>query len=525
MNARISTKKKIKVLVVTPEITYLPAGMGNIANKLSAKAGGMADVSASLVAALFNRGVDVHVALPHYRRLFHVEVADLLDAKLEKYNRSLHRDDGRNERRIHLAEDRTFYYRDQVYPNYSEDSMNMSLVFQREVINNIIPNVQPDLIHCNDWMTGLIPAYARRLGIPTLFTVHNIHTQETTLENIENHGIDTALFWQMLYFMRQPLNYEESRTANKVDLLTSGIFGAHFINTVSPTFLKEMVDGYHPNILPQIRGEISNKYHAGCAKGILNAPDPDYNPATDTSLTANYTAADHAEKKRINKVEFQKRTGLFQNPDSPLFFWPSRLDPVQKGPQILAEILYGMVHDYWDSGLQVAFVANGAYYQHFVEIVKMHGFDDRVAVCNFNEELSRQGFAASDFILMPSSFEPCGLPQMIGPIYGSLPIVYDTGGLHDTVCDLDLEAGTGNGFVFRNHDACGLRWAVDQAMKFHWLDPSLREKHVARIMTEALNTFNNDNTADEYVRIYEQMLKRPLIKDFTALHSPNGSRF
>ena len=86
MSGHNSTKKKTKVLIVTPEITYLPPGMGNIANKLSAKAGGMADVSASLVASLFSRGVDVHVALPHYRRLFHVEIADLLDAKLEKYN-------------------------------------------------------------------------------------------------------------------------------------------------------------------------------------------------------------------------------------------------------------------------------------------------------------------------------------------------------------------------------------------------------------------------------------------------------
>lgn len=520
MTDSISTKKKIKVLVVTPEITYLPPGMGNIANKLSAKAGGMADVSASLVAALFNRGVDVHVALPHYRRLFHVEVADLLDAKLEKYNTSLHKD-GRTEQRIHLAEDRTFYYRDQVYPSYSDDSMNMSLVFQREVINNIIPSVQPDLIHCNDWMTGLIPAYARRLGIPSLFTVHNIHTQETTLENIENHGIDTGVFWETLYFQRPPHNYEESRTSNKVDLLTSGIFGAHFINTVSPTFLHEMVDGYHDFIQPQIRREITNKFRAGCAKGILNAPDPDYNPQTDASLAANYTAADQAEKKKLNKVEFQRRTGLQVNPNAPLFFWPSRLDPIQKGPQLLTDILYQIVHDYWNSQLQVAVVANGAYFQYFDDIVRRHGFTERVAVCKFNEGLSRLGYAASDFILMPSSFEPCGLPQMIGPLYGSLPIVYDTGGLHDTVQHLDLGRGVGNGFVFRNHDSQGLRWAIDEAMRFYGMRANLRNEQITRIMNEALATFNNDNTADEYVRIYEQMLKRPLIKDFTALHTPD----
>lgn len=508
----VQPRKRLKVLIVTPEITYLPTGMGNIANKLSAKAGGMADVSASLVAALFSRGVDVHVALPHYRRLFHVDVADLLDAKLEKYNNSLHAEKN-GENRIHLAEDRAFYYRDQVYPSYSEESIKLSLVFQREVINNIIHTVNPDLIHCNDWMTGLIPAYARRCGIPTLFTVHNIHTMETTMADIEDHGIDTGVFWQHLYFKRPPINYEESRNSNKVDLMTSGIFAAHFINTVSPTFLREVVDGVHGFILPHIQQEIANKYHAGCAKGILNAPDPDYMPSIDDALVAKYGPSDHSDAKRRNKVEFQKLTGLEVDPEAPLFFWPSRLDPIQKGPQLLSDILYSIVHDYWPRKLQVAIVANGAWFEHFVNIVRMHNFGNRVAVYAFNEKLSRLGYAASDFILMPSRFEPCGLPQMIGPIYGSLPIVYDTGGLHDTVTHLDAGRGIGNGFIFRNHDNTGLRWAIDQAMAFHALSRPVRDAQISRIMTEALATFNNDNTADEYVRIYEQMLKRPLILD------------
>ncbi|MBQ6472755.1 MAG: glycogen/starch synthase [Victivallales bacterium] len=511
MNHKKQSKRKLKVLLVTPEITYVPAGMGDIAHKLSAKAGGMADVSASLVAALYQRGVDVHVALPHYRRLFHIEVADLLDAKLEKYQQSLHADND-GETRVHLAEDRTFYYRNQVYPSYAAESLNMSLVFQREVINNIIPQVKPDLIHCNDWMTGLIPGYARRLNIPTLLTVHNIHTQDTTLATVEDHGIDTALFWQDLYFKRQPINYEESRENNLIDLLTSGIFGAHFINTVSPTFLHEIVDGRHPFIAPQIQREMSNKYHAGCAKGILNAPDPDYMPETDQALVANYGPTAQAEKKRANKVEFQRRTGLIVNPDAPLFFWPSRLDPIQKGPQLLAQIMYSIIHDYWPRMLQVGIVGNGPYFQVFKDIVAMHGFQDRICVMPFQEDLSRLGYAGSDFILMPSSFEPCGLPQMIGPLYGSLPIVFNTGGLHDTVQHLDISKNSGNGFVFDYHDAQGLRWAIDQAMQFNSLIAPVKNAQIERIMQHARETFNNDRTADEYVKIYQQMLQRPLLQ-------------
>ena len=206
-------RRNPRILIVTPEITYLPAGMGNMDNHMTAKAGGLADVSASLVSALFNEGADVHVALPHYRKMFHVDVGNLIDKELMVYKAVL------PETRIHLAQDRLFYYRDTVYSSYSEDNPKLALAFQREIINNIIPTVRPDLIHCNDWMTGLIPAAARRLGIPCLFTVHNIHTQEVTLERIENTGIDAAEFWQNLYFMRQPYNYEETRSTNKVDLL------------------------------------------------------------------------------------------------------------------------------------------------------------------------------------------------------------------------------------------------------------------------------------------------------------------
>ena len=100
---------------------------------------------------------------------------------------------------------------------------------------------------------------------------------------------------------------------------------------------------------------------------------------------------------------------------------------------------------------------------------------------------------------------------MIGPIYGSLPIVYDTGGLHDTITHLDIGRNRGNGFVFENHDATGLRWAIDQAMLFNSLILTERNKQIVRIMNDAVSTFNNDNTADQYMKLYEQMLKRPLV--------------
>ena len=497
------TSKKPRILIVTPEITYLPDGMGNLAGKMSAKAGGMADVSASLTSALFELGADVHVALPHYRRMFHVETAQLVSEELRKYKSHL------SDERIHLAEDRCFYYRDTVYDR-GDGNVKLSLAFQREVINNIIPFVQPDLIHCNDWMTGLIPAAARRMGIPCLFTVHNIHTQKLNLAHIEDAGIDAAEFWMNLYYSYPPYNYEESRERNPIDLQASGCFAAHFINTVSPTFLTEIVNGWHSFIPDSIRNEIRNKFNAGCAVGILNAPDSSDNPAIDDKIPFKYGPDSHVEGKRQNKLALQHALGLEEDANKALFFWPSRLDPVQKGPQLLTDIAFRFLDRHPDA--QIAVIANGPYQQPFWDIREFHQLHGRVGVHNFEGRLSQLGFAASDFTLMPSLFEPCGLPQMQAPIYGSLAVAHNTGGLHDTVETLDANASRGNGFVFDTYDSNGLFWAMDRAMDFFHADAAVREREIRRIMTESLSRFNHRACAQEYINLYEKMLDRPLVQ-------------
>jgi starch synthase/alpha-amylase len=111
---------------------------------------------------------------------------------------------------------------------------------------------------------------------------------------------------------------------------------------------------------------------------------------------------------------------------------------------------------------------------------------------------------------MPSSFEPCGLPQMIAPIYGTLPVAHETGGICDTIAHLDVEQNAGNGFLFRNFDSNGLFWAVEQAMNFYNLPQNIKTKHIKRIMTESLSTFTHPNTARQYIKLYEKMLQRPI---------------
>ena len=497
--------KNPRVLIVTPEVTYLPDRMDHFSRHLTAKAGGLADVSAALINALFNEGADVHVALPDYRAIFHDRLAPFLERE-QRTIRNVMPDD-----RVHLAQDRAFFYLNRVYSAYGGENTKLALAFQREVINNVVPRVRPDLIHCNDWMTGLIPAMARRMGIPCLFTIHNIHTVKATLDHIEDRGIDAAYFWDHLYYEHFAPGYEAVRENIAIDFLTSGVFAAHFVNTVSPRFLEEIVGGAHDFVAWPLREQLANKHHADCAAGILNAPDPAFNPKTDSAIHRNYTPDTHASGKRANKRHLQKTLGLIADDGAPLFFWPSRLDPIQKGCQLLAELFYHSISTYWDLNLQMVFVANGEYQQIFRNIVNHHGFHDRVAVCDFNEDLEHLAYAAADFMLMPSKFEPCGLPQMIAPIYGALPVAHDTGGIHDTIVHLDAGRNTGNGFLFETYDTGGLHWAMTQAMDFFKLPAARKQRQVKRIMRHSAATFNHANTARQYIDLYEKMLERPLI--------------
>ncbi len=495
-----------RILLVTPEISYLPDAMGDVAPCVAAKAGGLADVSAALISALVSQGADIHVAMPNYRRMFNGNVFHLHESELRKYHEVL------PDARIHLAEDRIFYYRDQVYSNYHEEAMHIALAFQREVINHIIPTVRPDLIHCNDWMTGLIPAMARRRGIKSLFTVHNIHTRVVPLRWVEESGIDAAEFWMNLFFNGMPSHgYEQARADLSVDLLTSGIFSAHFINSVSPQFMSEIVAGEHAMVPDAVRAEIRNKHAAGCASGILNAPDATYDPATDPALVRTYGPGDFPTGKAENKRILQQSLGLAVNPTAPIFFWPSRLDPLQKGPQLLTDILHRTVSDYYESGLQVLVVADGPHQMWLHQIVRDFDLRNRVAVVRFDEKLSRLAYAGSDFLLMPSLFEPCGLPQMVAPIYGTLTVARATGGLADTVHPLNVAASVGNGFRFEHYDSAGLRWAIDQAMEFYALPWKVREREIRRIMRESKLEFCHDQVARRYMDRYEAMLARPLV--------------
>lgn len=495
-----SKRKKPIILIITPEITELPEGMGNAAHLITAKGGGLGDISAGLVSYLEKSNkYEIHIVLPKYDTKIKA-VSKLTNKEIEKLTVILSR------KGIHLVNDSAFSY---IHNPYDDDPVHLpvakSFALQRFVINNLLDFLQPDIVHCNDWMTGLIPAAAKAKGIKSLFTLHNIFTEKQTLYSIEKSGIRPLDFFEDLYFEKFPQNLKENwkkyyRT-NKVDFTSSGIFASDFFNTVSKTFLQELVDDYFSDIVPRpIYQVIKQKYNEGKAAGIQNAP----NERIDSLLLdgiVNFSSKDLPEKKAENKILFQKKMGLPNRADIPLFFWPNRLYD-QKGPDILVKNLEYFLNKY---DFQMAVVADG---DPKIEkkLIKLSRKYKKVAYHHFDDDLSNLGKVGSDFILMPSRYEPCGIPQMEALRFATLPLVRATGGLKDTVQQLDISANTGNGFLFEMADKYGLEYGIKSALDFYKIPETNKTEIKRRIMHEGYEKYNLKNTAKEYMTIYDKLI-------------------
>jgi len=482
-DSEVATRRPV-ILLVTPELNESEFLGRNGKKSPCVKAGGLGEATALLLDSLSDAGMEVHIAIPRYSKL----ISGVANAKSDN---------------LHLCEDGEFEHRRSVYDCAESRNLRAALAFQRHVIRHILPQVRPDVVHCHDWMTGLVPAAAAVMGIPSLFTVHNLHDNETTLAETEDAGIEAQHFWERLYYNEFPASYESSREHNPFSLLASGIICADETNTVSPGFLQELCEGIHGS--REVIGAIRAKASAGRTHGILNSLPSSLLPLNDRFLVARYDNTTHRAGKLANKAVLQSDFGLEQNPDAPIIFWPSRLDPHQKGCGLLAEILRQTVVDYWGLGLQFVFVADGIGRIELERIVADSGLERRVAIRSFSEQDSRMGYAASDFTLMPSSYEPCGLSQMIALRYGSIPIVHSTGGLRDTITPLDRE---GNGIIFENHNTSGLRWAIDEALRFYVLPDDERENTIAELMSTAANSYQPINMMARYLDVYNRILKR-----------------
>ena len=494
-----------RILVVTPEVTFVGHSMGSASQSISARAGGLGDICTAQIHALYEHGIDVHLALPNYRNVFKINAQQM--PGIDIHNRPCELP----ESHIHLAQDRSFYYHSKLFVATDRENIRIALAFQREVINRIIPEVQPDLIHCYDWMTGLIPAMARKNGIPCLFTLYRLGSPRLLLSTIEERGIDAASFWQHCFYARMPVDYQETRNTNPLDLMTSGVFAAGWATTLSQTFQNGLTDAWNHLAAPLLKNELQNKLRAGKLFAVAPAPDPSFNPATDRSLMRPYGPDSHSAGKSFNKLQLQETLNLRMDSAAPVCFWPTRLDGSRPGCRLMADTLPVILERYREQRLQVVFVADGDFQAHIRELISRLHARDRAAVCDFDARRYRLAYGGADFVFMPLQLDPCALPCKIGQRYGALPIAFDAGAIHDCVEHLDPAANGGTGFLFRHLDANGFLWAIAQAMAFYRQPREFRSSQVQRIMTDSLVRFDPGDTARQTIDLYARALDRLLV--------------
>jgi starch synthase len=228
----LSFSTRPQILFVTPEVIFIPDRSEHRIEYMTTHNGGFDNYLSELIVDLYSMGLNVHVVQPNYRLIFSATSREGVNKKAKKLPAEF----------VHLTEDRAFYYSGYPDSNSEWESIKISIAFQREVIHQIIPIVQPDLIHCHDWMTGLIPPVSKAYGIPCLFSFHTNHTAKCSLSDIEDMGIDTTDYWQYLYYDEFPNGYKQIRENNPADFLLSGVLAAKVVNNFTPACLMSNVE-------------------------------------------------------------------------------------------------------------------------------------------------------------------------------------------------------------------------------------------------------------------------------------------
>ena len=363
-----------------------------------------------------------------------------------------------------------------------------------EMVTRLSPDWTPDVLHCNDWHTGLIPAYAQAFyqenpairNAATVFTIHNLAYQgDFPREEFAKTGLSDALF-----------SVEGLEFYGKWTFLKGAAQFADRVNTVSVTYAREIQT---PEYGCGLDGLLRHKAAQGRLSGIVNGIDyEEHDPATDPRLPAPFSL-DKPEGKTRCKAALQTELGLPQNPEAVVIGLISRLAD-QKGFDLIHQIAEQML------ALPVQFALLGTgdpfYARYFTELQTR--FPDQVSVnIAFDTDLAQRIYAGSDLFLMPSRFEPCGLGQMFALRYGALPIVRATGGLADTVQDFDWNARpNGNGFVFEAYAADALLATIQRAVTA-WQNPDWRK----RLLTRALSSdFAWQTSAQAYAALYADAL-------------------
>ncbi len=492
--------KKLKILFLSSEVFPF------------AKTGGLADVASALPKALKELGHEVRIIMPKYkavneRKFILREVIRLKDIPIQV---------GESVKKINVKSaftpdpDKIQIYFIDYKPFFGMEGLYLDTKSKKEYLDNdarfilyakgVLETLkllfwQPDIIHCNDWQTGMVPFFLKTLykkdvffkKTSTLFTVHNVAYQGNfPKESFELTNIDEGTF-----SLGAPTEYY-----GKFSFLKTGIHYANHINTVSEQYSKEV--------------QASEEYGCGFEgifldrkndfSGILNGVDYSvWNPEIDGLIPNNYSASDLSGKKE-NKKELAEKSGFQFDENIPIIGMISRLVD-QKGLDILEEVKDELLKN----DLQMVILGTGdeKYHKMLKKLAKAYPGKLKVNL-TFDNNLAHLIEAGSDMFLMPSRYEPCGLNQLFSLKYGTVPIVRKTGGLADTIVEYDVKKNTGNGFVFEKYDAKAMLEAVLRAVE-SYKQPAVWKKLIKKGMKQ---DFSWKVSAQKYNKLYEKILKK-----------------
>ncbi|MBN2297562.1 MAG: glycogen synthase GlgA [Deltaproteobacteria bacterium] len=453
-----------------------------------AKTGGLADVSSALPQELIRQGIDCRVVMPLYKSIRekgipmkHVSDISFLSGHGISSGRVFAYE------HTYFIENNTYFGRDGLYSYAGKDypdNLERFAFYSRACIEMLSLLGPFDLVHCNDWQSALIPAYIKALGIDSLATLFTIH-------NLAYQGIFNSSAWPILLLPEEFLRPDYMEFFGNINVLKGGIAFSDMINTVSPSYALEIQTPQFGAGLDGLLKSVSHKL-----TGIINGIDTAvWNPLQDRLIAQPYSCDDMSGKMQCKK-DLQKRFSLDQG-DHPVFGMIGRLVE-QKGIDMVVDVIPELAK----TGSQIVILGNG-HPRHEKELLKMSSlYPGQLGIhIGFDEGLAHIIEAGSDFFLMPSAFEPCGLNQMISMRYGTIPIVTSVGGLKDTVEAL----GEGD-------NPCGLR--VSSPNKDAMLSSVLQAHRIFTQEKQLVISMRNNAmkknvgweiSAQEYMHLYQKI--------------------
>jgi len=470
-------KKEIKVLMTSAEISPF------------VKVGGLADVVGSLPPAMKKLGMDIRLVMPKYGNI------DDKKYKLERIHKNVKVPSATTVENIdiylghlpntdipvYFIENKKHFGKKEVYWGNNAERFSFFCLAVIYALSEL--EFKPDIIHTHDFHTALLnnlvklSDYIYSKNAKTLYTIHNLNYQgKSEPKVLKNANLNRKSMESLT----------KDAKDGDINLMVQGIFNSDLLNTVSPTYAKEITKKEQGGGLHRVI-----KMNKDKLSGILNGLDLEaFNSATDKDIVKKYSLA-NLEDKVKNKLALQKEMDLEVNKDVPLVAMVSRL-AWQKGLELIEDNLINNLD------MQVVILGTGEkkYEDYLQKLAKKYPKKLAVKIM-FSSAMAQRIYAGSDFFLMPSRFEPCGLGQMIAMRYGSLPIVRATGGLKDTV---DKSVG----FIFKKFSARAFYLAVKRAVDVYHEEP---KKFKKMQITAMKKDFSWDNSAKKYLKLYKNLLK------------------